>query len=636
LPSGQAFGWHPEHFSVRLRAAAEACDRRELRCLANQLEAVIAAALNEINAQGLARPDELAAPTEALIARLQRRAEEFASRRAEALREVTEAVNAGVPLAQQETELGDYKVPPVAAGLLELEGKLAPADSPETLARRLLVAKKRAFELARLCRARLTLATHRNRLLDPAATAAVLAREDFGVALNTALTAAKSDRVGTNILEITTCGAVAPYNHLLGGKLVALLLLSPEVADDYRRRYGDRPAIISSQLKNAERTKDCTLAWLNTTSLYAVGSSQYERLRLPAGIIAPDQPELRYQHLGDTEGYGTVQFSEETIEALQAALEERHQFRNVNSIFGEGFSPKFRKLRDGMLALGFNATVLMRHDQQRRMFAAPMWKEADTFLRAESKTRPSYIRSPRKFRDATERIADFWRRRWLASRLNHAPALAALRASATWSLHERIVHLPVNDRSAKSRPRKQPIAVEPEQSSTSASVVTATAGVSDSLRFWRELAQAGPEACADELTNEQLARLHISQPLDDFLLEHVRRGFSLVLTGNAGDGKTHLLRKLAPELEKLGAEVETAATAAMRPNDVSGILRRWRKAHRADRPFCLAANEYPLYLLRQSGKGSRQWRKSGVSANTGWPTRNSRMPAKKHARRCWS
>ena len=30
--------------------------------------------------------------------------------------------------------------------------------------------------------------------------------------MNTALLSAKSDRVGTNILEITTCGAVAPYN----------------------------------------------------------------------------------------------------------------------------------------------------------------------------------------------------------------------------------------------------------------------------------------------------------------------------------------------------------------------------------------------------------------------------------------
>lgn len=600
-PRDRAIGWHPDVFATRLRIAAETGNRAEIRRLADYFESMVASAFDEINPQGLARPDELAAPTEDLVARLQRRAEEFASRREDALREVADAANAGVPLALQETELNDYAVPPVTRGLLELEGKAAPADSPETLARRLLVAKKRAFELARLCRARLNFAVHRARLLDPATTASVLANDGFCVAMNTALTAAKSDRVGTNVIEITTCGAVAPYNHLLGGKLVALLLLSPEVAEDYRCRYGDRPAIISSQLKNAERTKDCTLAWLNTTSLYSVGSSQYERVRLPAGIIAPDQSELRYEHLGDTEGYGTVQFSEETIEALQAALEERHQFRHVNSIFGEGFSPKFRKLRDGMLALGFNATVLMRHDQPRRMYGVPMWKDAGAFLRAESSARPSYIRSPQKYRNATERIADFWRSRWLASRLNHAPSLEALRTSAPWSLQQRIAHLPVKDRSVKSRPRTKQAKLQ-TPAIQSCSAVTPRAAT-DPLAFWRDLALAGPETCADELTAEQLARLHVPQPLDDFLLQQARRGFSLVLTGNAGDGKTHLLRRLAPELEQLGAEVETDATAAMRPNDVSDLLCRWKKAHREGRPFCIAANEYPLHLLREAGKG---------------------------------
>lgn len=601
-PRDKAIGWHSEALAARMRKAAETNDRAELRRMADYLERQVSDALDEINPKNLARPDELASPTDDLIARLQRRAEEFASRREGALRDVADAATAGVPLAQQETELSDYSLPPTSIKLLELEGKPAPLDSPETLARRLLVAKKRAFELARLCRARVSLAKHRTRLLEPTTAPEVLANEDFCTAMNTALTAAKSDRVGTNILEITTCGAVAPYNHLLGGKLVALLLLSPEVADDYRRRYGDRPAIISSQLKNAERTKDCTLAWLNTTSLYAVGSSQYERLRLPAGTIAPDQPELRYQHLGDTEGYGTVQFSEETIEALQAALEERHQFRNVNSIFGEGFSPKFRKLRDGMLALGFNATVLMRHDQPRRMYGVSIWSDAHSFLRAESSNRPAYVRTPQNFRAATERISDFWRRRWLASRLNHQPALEALSASAAWSLHEQIAALPMKARSMKSRPRKQPLAAEPAPPAKPATAPALSAG-SDPLHFWRELAQAGPEACADELTPEQLARLHVPQTLDDFLLRHARRGFSLVLTGNAGDGKTHLLRKLAPELDSIGAEVETDATAAMRPDDVSPILRRWKKAHREGRPFCLAANEYPLYVLRQSGKG---------------------------------
>lgn len=594
-----AIGWTPEKFALRFVNAANAGNHQELNRLADHLDMLVSGALSEINATRLVTESEMANPTDDIIARLQRRADEFTSRREEALRDVAEAATAGVPLALQETEQLDYGIPPVSIAVLELEGKRAPKDSPETLARRLLVAKKRAFEFARLLRARLALREHRATLTNPATTSAILKNESVLVAINTALTAAKSNRVGTNILEITTCGAVAPYNVLLGGKLVALLLLSPEVADDYHCRYGARPAIISSQMKNAERTKDCTLAWLNTTSLYSLGSSQYERLRLPAGTIAPDQLELHFEHIGDTEGYGTVQFSESTVLAVQEALAERHQFKGVNSIFGEGFSPKFRKLRDGMMALGFNPTVLMRHDQTRRMYAVPTWPAAGDFLRGEPAKLPGYIREPDRFRHATARITEFWRNRWLASRLNHTPSIATLRSMRPWRLSESIEHLPVDERSLKSRPRKQ---TEFPNAGIQPAKATRASG-SDEISFWRELAQAGPEACADELPIEKLESFHVPQPLDDFLLQHVKRGFSIVLTGNAGDGKTHLLRRLEPDLDKLGAEVETDATAAMKPDDVSAILRRWNKAHRDSKPFCLAANEYPLYLLRIVGKG---------------------------------
>lgn len=447
-------GWTQKIVVARLMAAAQAGDRGELRRIHNKyLEALVNGAIEEINPQGLVKPQELLAPTDDVIARLQRRANEFASRRADALREVAEAASAGVPLAVQETEQLDYRLPPVSRAMLELEGKRAPKDTPETFARQLLVAKKRAFELARLLRARLALAAQRDELTNPATTATAVGDEEILFSLNTALTAAKSDRVGTSILEITTCGAVAPYNHLLGGKLVALLLLSPEVADDYGRRYADRPAIISSQLKNVERTKDCTLAWLNTTGLYSLGSSQYERLRLPAGTISPEQEELRFKHIGDTEGYGTVQFSEATVQAVQAALEELRQFKGVNSIFGEGFSPKFRKLRDGMESLGFNATVLMRHDQRRRMYAVPMWPDADAFLRGEQAKVPDYLRKPGRFGDATTRIAEFWHSRlhtaielgetlWLFTRIVGAAGISEYRILASLVVRSKTINPP--------------------------------------------------------------------------------------------------------------------------------------------------------------------------------------------------
>jgi len=52
------------------------------------------------------------------------------------------------------------------------------------------------------------------------------------------------------------------------------------------------------------------------------------------------------------------------------------------------------------------------------------------------------------------------------------------------------------------------------------------------------------------------------------------------------------------ELQRSGADVDLDATAVMRRGSVEPILNHWRTALAAPRPYCLAANEYPLYLLR--------------------------------------
>jgi hypothetical protein len=595
----EAIGWTPERFRKRLEEGALAGDRQLLKSLHIQIEDILDRAITGINPQRLASSREINFPDERLVGRLQRMAQEFSHRRQDALREVSAASEAGVPLVIQELEITGPSLPPVSVDVLELEGKRAPGNSPETLARQLLVAKKRAFELGRLLRARMLFRRFREDITSPDRVPALLLKEDFGFALGTALFASKSERVGTNILEITTCGAVAPYNNLLGGKLVALLLLSPEVADDYRLRYGDRASIISSQLKNEQRKKDCVLAWLNTTSLYSLGSSQYERVRLDAGTISPEQTEIRFAHIGDTEGFGTVQFSEATALAIQSALEERHKFRAVNSIFGEGFSPKFRKLRDGMVMLGFNPTVLMRHDQQRRVYSVPLWADADRFLRGESATVPDYLREPWRYRDATERISDFWRRRWLASRLEYAPAVERVRATKKQMLSDEVAHLPLTEKRMKPTVRNQG---KGHARSSEATDAPPSDLENSALRFWKDFAGAGPEVCADELSEENISRLHVAQKLDAFLLKKAEEGFSIVLTGNAGDGKTHLLRKLQSSLGNIGV-VEPDATAAMRPSDVSPILRAWKQAARKGKPYFLAANEYPLFLLREAGRG---------------------------------
>jgi hypothetical protein len=125
----------------------------------------------------------------------------------------------------------------------------------------------------------------------------------------------------------------------------------------------------------------------------------------------------------------------------------------------------------------------------------------------------------------------------------------------------------------------------------------------DGALLWRTLAAAGPQAIAEALSAADFDRLHVAGRIDQFLADQVASGQSLVLTGNAGDGKTHLLRRIRPALEAAGAVIVEDATALMRHDDSAPVLDLWRQAEAAGRPFCIAANEYPLYQIRNAGVG---------------------------------
>ena len=434
--------------------------------------------------------------------------------------------------------------------------------------------------------------------------------DETRIAVNTAITAIKSRRIGTNLLEITTCGAVAPYNRMLGGKLVALLLLSPQVAADNLRRYGNEPTIIRSQLKNGPLVPDNTLVWLGTTSLYARGSSQYERLRLPAGTISPDQPEIRYTRFGVTSGYGTVQFANDTVRALDSVVQRKLGYRDVNSVFGEGASPRLRKLRSGLDAIGFNSGLAMLHHQERLIYGVPLFPGAGCFLCGLPTELPDYIASPDSRTDVTERIAEFWRRRWLSSRLAHADSWSSLGNTHAWLLSDTI-----------------PLPAPPPSSPTDRVAPGGGDGSDKSgLEFWRRLARAESNVISEGLTDEEFDILHLHTPLENHLLDRARNGYSIVLTGNAGDGKTHLARVLQKRLGTAADDFTFAfdATAIMNSADgVAPVIDLWRQAINAGRPVVLAINQYPLYMLRRHLRSSlpdvsreieRQWRTRLVGA----------------------
>jgi hypothetical protein len=124
-------------------------------------------------------------------------------------------------------------------------------------------------------------------------------------AVGIALRQLKKRFSATSMMEITVCGAVPPYNHLLAGKLACLLMTSPRVAGDYASRYGATSSIIASQMAGRVVAKPPALVFLGTTSLFTQRSSQYNRVALPAGSVTGQTPGVDYQELGISLGFGS-------------------------------------------------------------------------------------------------------------------------------------------------------------------------------------------------------------------------------------------------------------------------------------------------------------------------------------------
>lgn len=406
-------------------------------------------------------------------------------------------------------------------------------------------------------------------------------------ALAIALKEIRKVGLASRLLDLNVCGAVAPYGDLLVGKLVALAAASGEIRDAYRDRYQSQVSEIASQMAGGPIVRNPDICAITTTSLYAVSASQYNRLRInvqtPGGTV-----ELRWAEIGETEGFGTVHLGPETVSALRELSTLRRGGRWVNNVFGEGNSPRLRQVREGLEELGIETDSILRHSQFRKMYGVEVVPGG---LRALRLNVQSTGNAPR-----FEEIANAWCARWLTSRVTSRDVLSRVAQSGPDAVRTSLQPPdapPQGDLFAPPRPDRK----------------TVNRGVPRRVFMPREPRMELVErlyrdagAVADHHDSDTVEALHISTRIDDFIRTHASTGGILFITGNPGDGKTHLLRRLSHELA--AAKVDVCLDA--NEEDDAAVLERVDRAHKSKRGCVVAINEGILVdMVRRAG--ARPW-----------------------------
>lgn len=295
-------------------------------------------------------------------------------------------------------------------------------------ARTHLFRSKRALMLSTLLKARMEIKTVMGSHPSRSGLRALVDTRAGQDAIRVVLRKAKADRIGISVADISVCGAIQPYNAILGGKLVAMLAASPEVVGAYHERYKYSESEIASSMAGRPLIRKPHLVLLGTTSLYGVGSSQYNRIRIPADRLGGEPGEvIEYKELGHSESFGTSQYSDDTVIALTEYAQQCEGGQRVNSIFGEGVSPKLRKVRQGLDALSFPSSLLLQHHRRRIVYGISLVNNLADYLIGADKA-PKYRYRLKSGRQASDGVASWWRERWLHRRIESDDVLSAVEA----------------------------------------------------------------------------------------------------------------------------------------------------------------------------------------------------------------
>ena len=168
-----------------------------------------------------------------------------------------------------------------------------------------------------------------------------------------------------NIMDAYVLGALPPYSTLLGGKMVACLVRSRDIYNDFTQKYGAATGIISRQAKTARLL-------VATTSSSMGRSSVYNRLKLD-GI-------QYFRSIGYTDGWGHFHIPDVLFSELRDYLRDvGHPYADRHR-FGQGPNWRLRTTRAALRILGFDDRLL-RHGIQRQVFVCTLASNAREILR---------------------------------------------------------------------------------------------------------------------------------------------------------------------------------------------------------------------------------------------------------------
>ena len=375
--------------------------------LAQAMAVRLDASIADVRWDDLVTSDEIETPLENTVLRLEQKA-------------------SGAAFARELGLRAHYKTS------MEQDGRVRPlrgvvkAANPETdwraASEDLLFVRKRAELLSQLLSAKQTFRAADLLSKPEEALSKLLSAKSGQRAIDVVLAEFRKAGLSSRVVDVSICGAVAPYNELLGGKLVALLLASKEVRAHYAERYSGQVSVIASQMAGRAISKPADLRVLTTTSLYGVGSSQYNRLALRAVEHPGLDQDLRWDSIGKskTGGFGTLHLGADTAYALRQMAQSVHSSRRINNRFGEGTSPRLRQIREGLDALGIDSDAILHHNTPRLFYACEFGSGARGSLMGMDSD--EFHASP------VSVIAAAWRRRWLDGRAKRPETLSALRS----------------------------------------------------------------------------------------------------------------------------------------------------------------------------------------------------------------